>query len=84
MSKIALHKNKKSSSFLSVFDGLLSEEWASRIYKYALEYQRPWGKSLVCGNNIILTLAASDRNLYYQRRCHQRQFKDRRFIFHEP
>ena len=35
--------NKASTKFLLVFDGLVSSEWCSRAYKYALEKQRPWG-----------------------------------------
>ena len=41
--QLVTNLNKASTKFLLVFDGLVSSEWCSRAYKYALEKQRPWG-----------------------------------------
>lgn len=41
--QLVTNLNKASTKFLLVFDELVSSEWCSRAYKYALEKQRPWG-----------------------------------------
>lgn len=36
-------KNKNLEDFLSVFDNLLSTEWCSKAYAYAITQNKPWG-----------------------------------------
>lgn len=43
VTKIAHYNDKFASNFLSVFDNLLSPQWADRIYKSAVVRGRPWG-----------------------------------------
>ena len=40
---LAENLDKVSSSFVTVFDDLLAEEWVERLYAYACEKGRPWG-----------------------------------------
>ena len=41
--QLVTNLNKATTKFLTVFDGLVSSEWCSRAYRYALEKRRPWG-----------------------------------------
>jgi len=41
--KLALNRNKQSSKFLAVFDGLLPPPWPQRMYEYAVKLGQPWG-----------------------------------------
>ena len=38
------YQNKKSTSFASFYDNVLDESWRQRIYNYAVERGRPWGR----------------------------------------
>lgn len=42
--QIATYHNKANSKFLSVFDGVLPDLWCDRLYEYALQKGKPWGK----------------------------------------
>jgi hypothetical protein len=44
-SKLCIHTNKASSGFVTVFDGVLSDEWCDFAYALALNrFCKPWGE----------------------------------------
>ena len=44
---LAVHADKESRKFVSMFDDLLNVEWRQRVYQYSLIKKKPWGKGTV-------------------------------------
>ena len=54
--QMAINKDKQSSSFLSVFDNLMSEVWLDRIYEYSMNRNRkPWGVYVLTQTEVLNT-----------------------------
>ena len=47
---LAVHSQKESKGFVSIFDDLLDLVWRERVYMYSLTKKKPWGESLVCSS----------------------------------
>jgi hypothetical protein len=70
--QMAINKDKQSSSFLSVFDNLMSEVWLDRIYEYSMNRNRkPWGVYVLTQTEVLNT-AEIDVELLWNQGEHER------------